>query len=110
MKSGRSSGFVIISIVTCGSFHFGNVISEIEHYLNGQFSGVLIVEVINILLNLEAVVRDGLTTLTKRLFHERARCVVDVCPQAQLNATDIGSDRVFGSVLPALGVDPLLLP
>lgn len=71
MESRRSSGFVIISIVTCGSFHFGNVVSEIEHYLNGQFSGVLIVEVIDILLNLEAVVRDGLTTLTKRLFHAR---------------------------------------
>lgn len=109
-KGRRSSSFVVILIVACGSFHFGNVVSEIEHYLNGQLGRILVVEVVDILLNLEAIVCDGLATLTKGLFHKRTRRGVDVCPKAQLNAADIGSNRVLGSVLPTFGINPLLLP
>ena len=52
------------------SFHLGYVLSEIEYDLNRQFCNMLIIVVVNILLNLKAVIYNGLSALSEGLLHK----------------------------------------
>jgi hypothetical protein len=49
-------------------FHLGDVLREVDDHQNRLFGRMLVIEVIDILLDLETVVRDRFTTLTERFF------------------------------------------
>lgn len=66
----RLCRLIISSVVPRSSFHFCDIIREIEDDLYRCLVRIFVVEMINILFDLEAIVRNRLTSLAKRLFHE----------------------------------------
>src|SRR3546814_12343754 len=71
---------------------------------------MLVVKVIDVLLDLETVVRDRLAALAERFLEERARCRVDIGPQAELLPSDPAAHRMLGAIFSSRRVDAPFLP
>ncbi len=70
---------------------------------------MFVIEMVNVLFDLKAVIRYGLATLAERFFHERSWGCVDVRPKAKLLVPDAGTYRMLRPVLATRGVYAALL-
>src|SRR3546814_14822946 len=94
----RSSNRFVPGAAAGGRFHLRDVVGEVDDHLNGLFSWMLVVKVIDVLLDLETVVRDRLAALAERFLEERARCRVDIGPQAEMLPSDPAAHRLLGAL------------
>src|SRR3546814_12019611 len=80
----RSSNRFVPGAAAGGRFHLRDVVGEVDDHLNGLFSWMLVVKVIDVLLDLVTVVRNRIAALSDRFLEERARSRVGIGLRAEL--------------------------